>query len=331
METDIEYVETDQMTDYIGMLETGEEVECKTNIYGLVDEGITPFQHIPPNWYMGVLPQNPPPTPIIMCRHLFETRAAGLIASDKEVRKEMEYRTNLFNEINTLTSTMPPGSAGLIVEKIIENEDRLEDAVNKATDRLILTGNYFMGRLVNSEIIPIIRIFSMDKKEYYLCSHTTVHTIRTITPNDYNFDMLATETAYVSLDKLTTRDIVTTTTISIDTNNPIGISTTIERADIDRFRKPLIDKCTGDDIIYYINETGMALFATKDDAEKCRRMCEGDVRRFFNICSEKDKNKKENYDFMRGLRETILVGIGTVIPLVGKVVLDKLFDKGKGK
>lgn len=184
-----------------------------------------------------------------------------------------------------------------------------------------MVGRYLFNGVTETShgLVSIIYGFSLTRDKFYTCSPDSgVSEILNITPQNLSDIEFTNALNEVGL----TRDLLQQHDYILRKTN-IGPGSGKSPSQNVRFDKIKLNKSTGlsnitnalmDMDLSLFNETGIAVFTTKEAAERCLRHGGGDVENYIQYIMEKTYKKSDKNAFMESLKSAALVGAGAALP-----------------
>jgi len=205
-----------------------------------------------------------------------------------------------------------------------------------------MTGKYLFDYTGNGShgLTSSIVGYSLKRKKFYTCSPDSgVTEIINVTPNDTidgSIDQDFTKVIYeagLTERLLMDNDYIIRTTIVRPGCSGVKYKTTYVEKIALSLRCGLNDlrNSISDNDLAVFNETGLAIFSTKEAAERCMIHSKGDIHKYIHYIYNKISSKGEKNAFVESLKNALLVGAGAVIPKVVESIVGKPKKETKEK
>ena len=202
------------------------------------------------------------------------------------------------------------------------SEDERSFNIKKLVGRMLFNGGITE---VSHGLLSTIVGYSLNREAYYLCSSDGVIS-EVLNVCRSNMDQSAFTKAVVdaglSVDMLTNHDyIIRKTQVGSGSGraSPRPIKHDKIRATrqtgIGDIKNSLLDL----DLILY-NETGLAIFSTREAAERCVKYGGGDIDKYIQYIQNKNTSKVEKNVFVDNLKNAALMGAGAAIPRLAEAI-----------
>lgn len=201
-----------------------------------------------------------------------------------------------------------------------------------------LVGNYLYDTVTETShgIITMVKGFSLSRKQFFTCSpHEGVCEIENVTPDRMKKEeFLNTLTEFgLSYELLVANDyIIRKTNICSGSGNVAPLNFRYDKIKLGR--KTGLNELKGslfDSDLALFTETGMAIFATKEAAERCMIHSGGDFHKYVHYIYNKISQKGEKHAFMDSIKNAILLGAGAAVPKFIEMIISSSKKGSKGE
>jgi len=215
------------------------------------------------------------------------------------------------------------------------NMDTDPDHVRKFNIKKILGRLLYNGVTETSHgLVSVIIGFSLNRKSFWTCSHDGgVEEIINICESN----MIAADFQSTLGEYGINRDILDKWDIIVRKTN-IGPGTGMVSSKTSKMEKIRIPKSNGineisnklmDTDLSLFNEAGIAIFSSREAAERCMTHGGGDIEKYIKYLVGKIEGKTEKRAFVENLKNAALIGAGAAVPKVLEFIMKEIKDGDK--
>jgi len=303
-----------------------EGVTCMTQpLYG-GNYGILPINQVPGQF-------GTPPPPIIMSS--IPQALEDVIRRDQHLNAAVELLNDHINNFYTIANRMTDRQLTSEIIRSIESLKSIyESLVLRAEERVQWQRRFDALTLPLS--IPcdlrlfktayaFVRLFSKDKKVYFWYHPFAkgIFELPTITPDDPPFDALAKD-AYVTIDRLEKEDAFSL--VSVFCAGSDSLPVTVKTNPVYIRPSISISNVVGDNVQIFM-DTGMSIFSSRNDAERCMKESGDSIRQYMNSLMKKEQAKTEVTGLKTAVRDTIIATVAGLVTLAGREIIGSLTHK----
>lgn len=208
-------------------------------------------------------------------------------------------------------------------------EESFED--NKIYNLKKLVGSYLYCGITETShgFVSWIKGYSLTRENFWICSpETGVSEIINITPKNVDSNEFINSLNEVGLTKdlLTEYDyLIRKVNVGSGSGKVISKNIRIQKIKLRKSNIHELKNSIMDQDLSIFLETGIAVFSTKEAAERCVLHSGGDYEKYIHYITSKLSSKGEKRVIVDNIKNAILVGIGAVIPKI----IEEMFTKKK--